>query len=851
MKSPSVSLHQRHRRRARTLSAVTLLSAGLAGSHAHAQTLDSKGESNKATTAIGQVQDVVVTTGVRGEQRTVADSPAPIDVVSGEQLLHTGRAELSEALARLLPSFNFGTNVGGVNSTIRPVSNRGLGPAYTLVLVNGKRRHNSALLTNGGGDTTGVNAVDLDTIPLSAVDHIEVLKDSAAAQYGSDAVAGVVNVILKSSDHGGHIGISSGRLYGGSGDLNNNKLEGDVGFALPNDGFVHLSADVRKRGQSWWNFPATNTAVYSPASNPKNATWNRDGAHNGDPGIDAYNFSYNAELPVSPNVTLYSFATVGTSETVAGNNFRRPNGLATITQLFPNGYFADNNAKSLDLQITGGAKGKSDGWNWDFSSSYGKNRVLQYSDNTINPSLGPASPTSFSDLATFQFEQITNNADFTKSFDIGFKKPLQWSWGVEQRSERFSTLAGDPLGYLNGGYIFQPGDQNGNPNVGKPASVGAQAAIALAPKDAVSLRRNVLALYNDVGFYPTEKWFVDAAVRAEHYDDSAGNTISGKLNTRYDFTPAIAVRGTVGSGFRAPSLTQIGYSQTDNRTNINPVTGAVGPSLSLLLRNDSPLAHALGSQDLKPEKSVNFGLGIVLKPADNVNVTLDTYQIAIKDRIVRTGYLLGPALAPLLQSYGLTGTEWVQYFANGVDTRTRGLDLVMDTTADYGRWGVVRWNAAFNWNKTEITNIKAAPSQLGGLGPNPGGTLTWFGYAATGGIGDITGQPTTKLILSGRWFIDKFEVNLQTTRYASYVWQTTANRAQDYHFGAKWITDLDVTYALTKNIKLTLGAANLFDVRPDKNGPGDPSTGLSVYAYGPAPFAPSGGFYYAKASYDF
>ncbi len=849
------SLHHRKRRRVRTLSVATLLSAGLAGNYglAYAQQdpgNDSQAGGKKNATSIGQVQDVVVTTGVRGEQRTVADSPAPIDVISGEQLQHTGRAELSEALARLLPSFNFGTNIAGVNSVIRPVSNRGLGPAYTLVLVNGKRRHNSALLTNGGGDSSGVNAVDLDTIPLSAVDHIEVLKDSAAAQYGSDAVAGVVNVVLKTGSHGGSISVESGSLYGGNGDLDNRKVAGDVGFELPNDGFIHLSADARKRGQSWWNLPATNTTVYSPASNPKNATWNRDGAHNGDPGVEAYNVGYNAELPLNNGVKLYSFGTAGTSNVVSGNNFRRPNGLGTITQLYPDGYFPLNNASSYDFQVTAGARGKFDGWSWDLSSGYGKNHVRQYSNLTINPSLGPASPTSFDELATFQFEQWTTNADFTKAFNLGLAKPVQLSWGLEQRSERFSTYAGDPLGYINGGYVFKPGDQAGNPNVGSPAAVGAQGAIALAPQDAANIRRNVLASYADVGFYPTDKWFVDVAVRGEHYDDSAGNTISGKLNSRYDLTPQIAVRGTVGSGFRAPSLTQIGYAQTDNRTNINPVTGAVGPSLSKLLLNDSPLARSLGAQDLKPEKSINFGLGVVLKPTDNLNITLDAYQIAIKDRIVRTGYLFGPALAPLLRANGLTGTEWVQYFANGVDTRTRGLDLVADTTTDFGRFGVVRWNAGLNWNRTDITSIKAAPAQLNGLGANPGGSLTWFGYSASGGIGELTSaQPRTKLILGGRWLVKDFDVSLQTTRYGSYIWQTTPSLA--YKFGAKWITDLDITYALTKSIKLTVGAANLFDVRPDKNGPGDASTGGSSFYYGPSPFAPTGGFYYAKASYDF
>lgn len=819
---------------------LALLATGLLGS-----------ASALAQTSVGQVQDVVVTTGVRGEARTVADSPAPIDVISGEQLIHTGRAELAEALGRLLPSFNFGTNQAGVNSVVRPVSNRGLGPAYTLVLVNGKRRHNSALLTNGGGDTSGVNAIDLDTIPLSAIDHIEVLKDSAAAQYGSDAVAGVVNVILKTGNHGGQVSASYGELKSGAGDLSNKKLEGDVGFALGGDGFVHIATALRKRGQSWNNFPSTNLVAYSPASNPKNATWNRDGAHNGDPGIEAYDLAFNAEKPFNKEITLYAFGTAGTRNTVAGNNFRRPNGLATIAQVYPDGYFALNNMSAFDFQLNAGARGRTAGWTWDISTGYGKNRARQYSNLTLNPSLGPTSPTSFDNLAAYQFEQWTTNEDFTRAFDIGLKKPLQWSWGLEQRVERFTTYAGDPLGYINGGYIFKPGDQEGNPNVGKPAAVGAQAGVALSPADATSIQRTVLAIYNDIGFYPIENLFVDGAVRAEHYNDSAGNTASGKINSRYDFSPKFAVRGTVGSGFRAPSLTQSGYSQTDNRTNINPVSGVVEPSLSKLLRNDSVLARQFGARDHDPEKSVNFGIGLVFKPADNINVTLDGYQVKVKDRIIRTGYMFGPAFAPTLVAGGLTGTEWVQYFANGVDTRTRGADLVADITSDYGGCGLVRWGAAVNWNRTKITNIKATPSEITGLGANPGGSSVWFGYSAGGGIGDLTATPKTKLILSARWFIGPVEANLQTTRYDSSTWQTTADRTKDYHFGAKWLTDLDVSYAVTKRAKLVVGAANLFDTKPDRNGPGDANSGSSGFVYGPAPFAPSGAYYYGKVAYDF
>ncbi|MET0365806.1 MAG: TonB-dependent receptor plug domain-containing protein, partial [Sphingobium sp.] len=412
-----------------------------------------------ATSAEGDIggQDAIIVTGVRGgKPRTVAESPAPIDVIQSSALANaTGRADLAESLSRLLPSINFGQTTAGINSVVRPLSNRGLGPAYTLVLVNGKRRHNGALLTNGGGDTSGVNPVDFDIIPLSSVAYVEVLKDSAAAQYGSDAVAGVVNVVLKNSARGFHAGASVGSLYGGQGDLWVYKAEADAGFKLGDDGgFLHISADARKRGLAWWNFYSSDLP-YSPASNPKNATWNGDGAHNGDPEVKAINFSYNTELPISGATTLYSFGTYGKRDTVIGNNYRRPNGLASFDSVFPNGYYPLNNTDESDYQFLLGARGEVAGWKWDLSSTYGKNRNRQFSDFTINPSLGPTGPTRFDNLATYRFEQWVTNLDVTRGFDIGLAEPLQVSAGAEYRLDRFSTFAGDPDGYRNGGYIFQ------------------------------------------------------------------------------------------------------------------------------------------------------------------------------------------------------------------------------------------------------------------------------------------------------------------------------------------------------------------------------------------------------------
>ncbi|MBB6125258.1 TonB-dependent receptor domain-containing protein [Sphingobium subterraneum] len=798
----------------------------------------------------GSAGTIVVTGQRGGRPRTVAESPAPIDVIKGDQLAAPGRADLSESLSKLLPSINFGFNAGGVYSVVRPIFNRGLGPAYTLVLVNGKRRHNSALFTNGGGDTSGVNPVDLDALPLSSVAYIEVLKDSAAAQYGSDAVAGVINLKMKSQDHGGHISVMAGTLCScdrNEGDLVTLKAEADIGFKLGDGGFVHVSGDLRKRGMAWNNYRAT-VLPFSPAANPKNAGFDGRAAQNGDPKIRSYSTSYNAELPTGDTTTLYSYGTFGQRWTVSGNSLRRPNSNANISQIFPNGFFPHSNTAETDYQALIGIKGQIGETRWDLSTTYGRNRVRQYSDRTINASLGPASPTRFDNLATFQFGQWVTNLDLTRGIEIGLPEPLQISAGVEYRVDYFQTFAGDPLGYANGGYIYRPGDQDGNPNVGRPAVATAQGGISLSPADETKLTRGNIAGYLDVSINPVKNWFVGGAVRIEHYDDAAGTTFGYKLNSRYDFTPWLALRGTVGTGFRAPSLTQIGYSQTDSRVQPNPVSGVVEPTYTKLARNDSALARALGAQDLKAEKSTNYGLGIVLRPAPRLNITLDGYQIKVKNRIVRTSPLFGPALANILTANNVPVTAQIIYFANGVDTRSRGFDLVADYSLNVGD-GRLGFDAALNYNKIKITRIAAPPAALSNLGPNPGGSLA---FLAVGTIGDMsTNLPKMKVVLGAHLSVGRFTINLNETRYGSYRWTRSPLIPNGIPHAARWLTDVDVSARLWKGLRVTAGASNLFGVHPQENGAPDPTTGSSLFLYGQPPFSQMGGFYYGKLSFDF
>lgn len=847
------------------LLASTILALGVSPALARTAPVDSAG------TDAG----TIIVTGVRGAPRTVAESPAPIDVVGAEKLQATGSAEFGEALSKLLPSLNFGATHAGVFSIGRPVTNRGLAPAYTLVLVNGKRRHNGAFLNNSTADTSGANPVDIDLIPTSAIDRIEVLKDSAAAQYGTDAIAGVINIQLAEKE--GFSGdFTYGTLYDANGRPDSWKGTIRYGTKIGDGGFLTISGDIRRRGGAWWNLPATDTNIYGlpanrtvdqvvatsgltrdqvlanvAAANARNAQWSRDGAHNGDPQIKAFNLAYNAELPVTDNVAFYSFGTYGERDAQIGNNFRRPNSSANFTALFPDGYYPLNNIDENDFQFVGGLRGTLLGWDYDVSSSFGRNYSHQYSKLSVRPSLGPDSPTYWPNLANFEFRQWTHNVDLHREVEIGLARPLQISVGGEYRLDRFRTFAGDPLAYEPATYRFQRGDQQYDWNVGVTAAPVVQGAIVLSPADEADIGRRVYAGYVDLGIYPLDDWYIGAAIRAEHYGDGSGSPVGLKLNSRYEFSPAFAIRGTVGTGFRAPSLTQIGYAQTDGRTSsyFNPATGQteLRPTVAKLVTADSIVGQLLGAKPLKAEKTWNAGLGFVFTPTPSLSVSLDGYYIRIKDRIERTGRLFGTGISAILAANGLSDIEQAEYFINAADTTTRGFDLVADYSTGLGDLGKLGLTFAFNYSKTHVTDVIATPSQL--VGAN-GASLLGAGSVFFGGdkIGELEVlQPHTKLVSTLNWSKGIFGVSLTATRYGKYTQRTAAG--DDRHFGAKIITDASISAKVTQFATLSVGATNLFDVRPETNGPGNPQTGQGYY--GPSPFNPAGGYYYGRIALAF
>jgi iron complex outermembrane recepter protein len=490
-------------------------------------------------------------------------------------------------------------------------------------------------------------------------------------------------------------------------------------------------------------------------------------------------------------------------------------------------------------------------WDYDFSSSYGRDRVKLGAENTLNPSIGPTSPTKF--FMGRQTQDLwVNNLDISRGFGVGLPEPLVVSFGAEHRYERFENEAGEPDSYRDGEYIIPVGTSPFNqPPLpggvggfgGLSPSPGLASFTGTSPADARSLDRNNVAGYIDLFTNLTEHWYLGTAGRAEHYDDSAGDTLSGKLVTRYELLPGFALRAGVNSGFRAPSLAQTGFSTTQNTATI--IGDQRLSTTSKFLPVDSIAARALGAKPLEPEKSLSVTGGITFEHAGVLRLTADTYQTKVNDRIVKTDFIGtanngGAAVAALLGENGVSDVDSAQFFANAIDTRTRGIDLVAEYTLS-GELGRLRPNVAFSYARTKITAVADNPSELDNL------NVVLFGRQ--GQIDLVRGAPKDKLIVGLDWSLWRFEGLVRVTRYGAYTEASTTS-GFDAKFDAKGITDVELGYQLSDNVTLAAGANNLFDVYPDRVGPITFDSGQGQYgSFGPFGFI--GGFYYGRVNADF
>ena len=760
--------------------------------------------------------DTVIVTGTRVADRTVAESQSPIDIITPEALQSTGTSELATALSRALPSLNFPRPaLTDGTSGIRPAQLRGLSPDQVLVLVDGKRRHTSAMINVNGSIGRGASAVDINAIPIAAIERVEVLRDGASAQYGSDAIAGVINIVLKGSGSGGSLAIDHGQYSAGDG--NKNQLSGDTGITFGNGrGQLHLAGQYSQQDES-------NRAGPYQGTTPNTGNFPSVGETTfvvGDPQVDATAASANASFAFSDNVTGYANALLSNRDITSFAFYRSPNHSgqsALLAQVYPDGYVPEINQYSKDRSLVAGVKGSTgNGWTWDISANHGENTLDFHTRNSINYSLGATSPASFYD-GTLEYTQDIFNADFTKSLDWGLAYPATLSFGAEYRRETWEQNPGELNSYTGS---------------------GAQGFAGFTPVNAVDADRHNYAVYAGLEADLTEKFSAGVTGRYEDYSDF-GDKFSGKLSARYAFTETLALRATASSGFRAPSLAQQSYQAvTSTIVNGSFVERGTFPANSLA-------AQALGSSPLKAETSTSYSVGLVLQPVDRLYLTVDAYQIEIDDRIALSSNITttgNAAVADLLTGLGLPQVTAFSYFTNGLDTRTRGVDAVASYTVPFTA-SSLELTAAYSYNDTEVQSFDGSPAVFQGLGI----TQSLIGRDEIGRIEDS--YPRDKSILSGTWRSDHWELGLAATRYGSFTVRNSATALRDQTYDAKWILDASASYKPSENWTLTLGADNLLDEYPDRTVDLQNSTwGMLPYS-NYSPFGFNGAYVYGRIRY--
>jgi iron complex outermembrane recepter protein len=793
--------------------------------------------------------DELVAVGSRRADRTVTNSPVPVDVIPASVIANTGLTETAQIIQRLAPSVNFPrTSIADGTDHLRPVTLRGLAPDQVLVLVNGKRRHNTSLVHVNGTVGRGSTSVDLNAIPASAIERIEVLRDGAAAQYGSDAIAGVVNIVLKGGErqelmtsYGQVFSTENGRDHR-DGEVVN--VNGTFGVQLGQGGFVTLNGEFRDRQRTNRAYPDARQQYLT--GDPRNSnpaeisSWQGDGESRDVGGF------LNAAYPLANGVELYAFGGVTQREGRAAGFFRRANDDRTVRSIHPNGFLPWIGSEIWDVSGSGGVRGQLAGWRWDLSSVYGGNSFRFSVHNSNNVSMGPDTPTDFQ-AGTLTFNQWTNNLDFARELNLGI--PVNIGIGAEFRLDRYGIEAGDPDSYRDGGVPLL--DANGNPRLdanGNPlkAAVGSQVFPGFRPSDEVDVSRNNVAAYIDLESNLTPQLLLNVAGRTEHYSDF-GSTLDGKIAARFEPVRGFALRGAAGSGFRAPSLAQSYFSATS--TNFIVVNGVNTPFDIRTFPVDTRGAQILGSRELKPEQSVNLSAGVSLEPLNNLTITADYYAIDIEDRIVLSGNFTGTAIRQLFEREGLAGVAGGRYFTNAVDTRTRGFDVVANYGMLLANGGMLRLVGGYNQSRTRVTRVSETPPELRAF------QSVLFDRIERGRIEQ--GQPRNNVNLTVNYTQGRLGLNVHNQRFGD-VSQLASDTtgALDQTFRGKVVTDMDVSYRMLNRVRLSVGANNLFDVYPDEwkdfhRGVDGALTTAGIYRYpgGTAPFGMNGRFVYVRMSY--
>lgn len=769
------------------------------------------------------VDEKIQVVGSRLSMRTATDGAAPVDIISAEDLLKTGITETAKALQFAVPSFNFPqSSITDGSDAVRPASLRGLSPDHTLVLVNGKRRHKSALIHLNGTTGRGSSNVDLNAIPMSAIKRIEVLRDGAAALYGSDAIAGVINIVLKDNADGGMITATGGQTYEGDGEQW--KLSGSTGIAVGDGGALTLSAELHHKNR-------TNRAGPDPRQqyplldngdpDPREATFDRYSFHVGDAEYDNAALFANYEQALG-NGTLYAFGGVSDRTSKSGAFYRRALQDGNLTEIYPDGFLPILAPDVNDYSGYVGYKWMIGEWTLDLSGGMGQSKFQYNVEHSLNASLGPdATPTEF-DAGTLINTETNATFDVSRFVPFYNNSDLSVAFGISYRRANYQIEAGEEASYINGGYQDRPG--------------GSQGFTGFTPESEVDQSRNNTGLYVELENQLTMDFMWGAAVRYEDYSDFGSNT-SWKLSGRYDLTDRFSIRATANTGFRAPSVQQL-YFTNISTLFVDRGDGLV-PEQSGTFNNISDVAQSLGIGELQPEESQSYSLGFVWNGYNGLAVTVDAYHIAIDDRIILSGDVSpedSPVVADALEG---TTAQNARFFVNAVDTTTQGVDVVVAKTFDLGSNGDLKTQLAYGYNDTEIDAIHL-PQLLDGLESQL--------FDRTEQVRMTDSTPESSASLGFTHSIGAWTSTLQLSYFGKYTIDYSSG-AETY--GPDWLTDISVGYQVNDAWQVKAGVQNLFDQYPDERGENNQFNGIFKYPLTNSPIGFNGGYYFAEVTYQF
>ncbi|KFN43495.1 TonB-dependent receptor plug domain-containing protein [Arenimonas oryziterrae] len=814
----------------RNLLAFAILAA-LAATPTYAQDTAGKAETEVKTI------DAISVIGSRASSRSATETAVPVDIITREQIEATGATETGRLLQKLAPSFNFPQSfVSDGTDLIWPASLRGMGPDQVLVLVNGKRRHQQALVNVQQSIGRGSAGTDINSIPVTAIERIEVLRDGASAQYGSDAIAGVINIILKNQSDGGSVNAEIGQTYEGDGETW--RVGANAGFKI-GDGFLNLTAEYLDRGET--NRAGPDSLRVSPPAVTQRI---------GDADMQSKAIWFNSALPVGAG-ELYAFGGVSRRDANSSGFFRTPGDGRTIPALYPRGFLPTLLTTADDWSLAVGLRGDfNDKWKYDVSVNHGSSKFNFGSTNSANVSwyyepapgggIYGSTPTSAND-GTLRFTQTTFNFDVKGSVDWGIgKEPLYLAAGVEWRSDGFEIEAGDPWSYSYGRTNNRSVvilDQNGG-----VAAAGIQGFPGFTPETAIDEDRRSYGVYVDGESYLTDRFLLGAALRFEHYSDAGSNT-TGKLTARFNFTDDFAIRASASTGFRAPGIQQEMFSQ------VSTTLGGAGVLTDVVTaRQGSALANAFGIQPLQEETSRNFTFGFVYHPDNGFSLTADWYRINIEDRIVFSSEIgpdgapgcVNPAVCPIRVILDSQNVGAATFFTNAADTRTEGVDIVMGYTTDLSNGADFGFDLAYGYNKTEVDRIKSQSSVIP--------TDMLFSETQVTLIEEAL--PNSRVSLGLNYSQNNWRVGLTNTYYGSVSGQGFTGVKHKWR--GKWLTDVSIGYKFNDNFDVSVGGNNVFDVYPDewKNAFPFPELGFT-YGWETLPFGLNGGYYYARLNWKF